>query len=256
MKTSTLFIILLLLASSAAPAQEADVGSNTSGGAAQVEHNPSSMDPWQNYNRHMFGFNMGVDRFFLKPVASAYVKVTPGFFRQGVANVFDNILELPSALNGLLQGKISHAAHDTGRVLINSTLGVAGLMDVAQHMGLANTEDEDFGQTLAVWGVEAGPYVVLPLLGPSTLRDGVALPVDWYTDPKAYIDHVPTRNTVRALSLLDTRAGYLPLEKSITGDKYVFIRDVYLQRRNYLIKDGVVEDSFGTEESGEGDYGY
>ncbi len=213
----------------------------------------ANIDPWQGYNRAMFGFNLKADKYLLKPLAKAYVRLTPGFFRQGVANVFSNILEVPSALNGVLQGKLSHAAHNSGRLLINTTLGVAGLFDVAQHMGLQNGEGEDFGQTLAVWGVKAGPYVVLPILGPSTLRDMVALPVDWYSDPKSYIDHVPTSNTVRATSLLNTRAGYLQLEKSITGDKYVFIRDVYLQRRNYLINDGVVEDSFGSGESGDGD---
>ncbi|MES2823955.1 MAG: VacJ family lipoprotein [Pseudomonadota bacterium] len=213
----------------------------------------TSADPWQRYNRSMFNFNLKVDRYFLKPIAKAYVKLTPGFFRQGVTNVFSNILEVPSAVNGVFQGKFSHAAHNSGRLLINTTLGVAGLFDVAQHMGLQGRDGEDFGQTLAIWGVKQGPYVVLPLLGSSTLRDSVAMPVDWYTDPKAYIDHVPTSNTVRGVSVVSMRAGYLPLEKNITGDKYVFLRDVYLQRRNYLINDGVVEDSFGFEEEG-GDY--
>ncbi|MES2674692.1 MAG: VacJ family lipoprotein [Pseudomonadota bacterium] len=213
----------------------------------------TSADPWQRYNRSMFNFNLKVDRYFLKPIAKAYVRLTPGFFRQGVTNVFSNILEVPSAVNGVFQGKFSHAAHNSGRLLINTTLGVAGLFDVAKHMGLQGRDGEDFGQTLAIWGVKQGPYVVLPLLGSSTLRDSVALPIDWYTDPKAYIDHVPTSNTVRGVSVVSVRAGFLPLEKNITGDKYVFLRDVYLQRRNFLINDGVVEDSFGFEEEG-GDY--
>lgn len=210
-------------------------------------------DPWQSYNRTIFSFNLKADKYFLKPLAKAYVKLTPVFFRQGVANIFSNILEVPSALNSVLQGKLSHATHNSGRLLINTTLGVAGLFDVAQHMGLQNLEGEDFGQTLAVWGVKSGPYIMLPILGPSTLRDTIAWPVDWYSDPIKYIDHVPTSNTVLAVSLLNTRAGYLPLEKSIIGDKYIFIRDVYLQRRNYLINDGVVEDSFGSSDSGDGD---
>jgi phospholipid-binding lipoprotein MlaA len=162
--------------------------------------------------------------------------------------VFSNVLEVPSALNGVLQGNFSGAAHDTGRLLVNTTLGLGGIMDVAQHMGLQAREAEDFGQTLAVWGVKSGPYVVLPLLGPSTLRDTVATPVDWYSDPKTYIDHVPTRNTTRAASVLDTRANLLPLEKNVTGDKYLFIRDAYLQHRDFLIKNGEVEDSFGEDE--------
>ena len=221
----------------------------------QVES--KSIDPWQGYNRSMFAFNTLVDKSLLKPIAIGYVKITPAFFRQGVSNVFANILEVPSAFNGLLQGKFSHAAHDSGRLLINSTLGLAGMLDVAQHMGLQNTDNEDFGQTLAVWGVGSGPYVVLPFLGASTLRDTTALPVEWYTDPKAYIDHVPTSNTTRATSLIDLRASFLPLEKMITGDKYTFIRDVYLQRRNFLINDGVVEDGFGVTDSDDNaEYGY
>jgi phospholipid-binding lipoprotein MlaA len=158
-------------------------------------------------------------------------------------------MEVPSILNGLLQGNIPSAAHDTGRLLVNTTLGIAGLFDVAQHMGLKDSNSEDFGQTLAVWGVKSGPYVVLPFLGPSTLRDTTSLPVDWYTDPKTYIEHVPTRNTVSGVSVLNTRANFLPLEKNVTGDKYTFIRDVYLQHREFMIKNGKVEDSFGTDEN-------
>ena len=208
-----------------------------------------NVDPWQGYNRGMFAFNMKADKYLLKPIAKAYVRLTPGFFRSGVDNALSNVMEVPSAFNGLLQGNISSAAHDTGRLLVNTTLGIAGLFDVAQHMGLKDSNNEDFGQTLAVWGVKPGPYVVLPFLGPSTLRDTTALPVDWYTDPKTYIDHVPTSNTVRAVSVINTRANFLPLEKSITGDKYTFIRDVYLQHREFLIKNGVVEDSFGKDEN-------
>lgn len=211
-------------------------------------------DPWQGYNRAMFGFNTTVDKHLLKPLAKTYVRFTPSFFRQGVSNVFSNIMDVPSALNDVLQGKFSRAAHDSGRVLINSTLGIAGLLDVAQHMGLEGGDGEDFGQTLAVWGVGSGPYVVLPFLGPSTLRDTTATPVDWYSNPTTYIDHIPTKNTIRGVSVLNTRASFLPLEKSVTGDKYVFIRDAYLQRRNYLVNDGQVEDSFGAEETEDGDY--
>jgi phospholipid-binding lipoprotein MlaA len=215
-----------------------------------------NVDPWQGYNRSMFKFNVKVDKFVLKPIAKAYVRLTPSFFRQGVSNVFFNILEVPSALNALLQGKPSAAAQNGGRILVNTTLGLAGMFDVAQHMGLPRKDNEDFGQTLGVWGVEPGRYVVLPFLGPSNIRDAFALPVDWVTDPKTYIQHVRTSNTTRAVSYVDTRAGYLPLEKAATGDKYVFYRDAYLQRRHFLVKDGVVEDSFGADESDEGEYGY
>ncbi len=219
--------------------------------ALAQEPETTNVDPWQGFNRTVFSFNLKADRYFLKPLAKAYVRLTPSFFRQGVTNVFSNVLEVPSALNGVLQGKLATAAHSSGRLLVNTTLGVVGLFDVAQHMGLQGGGGEDFGQTLATWGVGQGPYLMLPFLGPSTLRDTLALPVDWVTDPKAYIDHVPTSNTVRGTSLVNTRAGFLQLEKSITGDKYVFIRDVYLQRRTYLINDGVVEDSFGADEGSE-----
>ena len=207
-----------------------------------------SADPWEGFNRSVFRFNMKADKYLLKPFAKAYVRITPNFFRRGVSNAMSNVLELPSALNGVLQGNLRGAAHDTGRLLVNSTIGLAGLLDVAQYMGLHSRDSEDFGQTLAVWGVKSGPYVVLPILGPSTLRDAFATPVDWYSDPKTYIDHVPTRNTVRTLSVLDTRASLMPLEKSITGDKYVFMRDVYLQHREFVVKNGQVEDSFGEDE--------
>jgi len=223
---------------------------------APVEESVATMtksptDPWEKFNRSMFKFNEGADKYFLKPLAKAYVRLTPGFFRRGVDNALSNIMEIPSALNGVLQGNFRGAAHDTGRLIINSTLGLAGVLDVAQYMNLKHTDDEDFGQTLAVWGVGSGPYVVLPLLGPSNLRDTTAVPVDWYTDPKTYIDDIPTKNTVRTLSVLNTRANLMPLEKGVTGDKYVFFREAYLQHRNFLINNGKVEDSFGADETSE-----
>lgn len=216
----------------------------------------SPVDPWEKFNRSMFNFNEGADKYFLKPLTTVYVHITPQFFRRGVDNVLSNVMEVPSALNGVLQGNFRSAGHDTGRLLVNSTLGLAGILDVAQYMNLKKTDKEDFGQTLAVWGIEQGPYLVLPLLGPSNLRDTAAVPVDWYTDPKAYIEDVPTRNTVRTLSILNTRANLMPLEKSITGDKYVFFREAYLQHRNFVINNGKVEDSFGDEEEEGADSGF
>src|SRR5690606_3168170 len=131
----------------------------------------AEQDPWENFNRKVYAFNNVVDRYFLKPVTKTYRYVTPDFVEKRISNVFSNVLELPSAFNGLLQGKPASAGHDTGRFLINSTLGLAGMFDVAKHMGLDNGEREDFGQTLAVWGFDQGPYLVLPFLGASTLRD-------------------------------------------------------------------------------------
>lgn len=204
-------------------------------------------DPWESFNRAMFTFNDTADKYVLKPVTKGYRKVTPEPMRRGVSNVFGNALELRNVVNGLLQGKPGQAGKNTGRFLINSTLGVAGLFDVAQHMGLEKGDGEDFGQTLAVWGVNDGPYLVLPLLGPRTLRDAAATPVDWASDPVTYIDHTRTAYEVRALDFIDTRSSLMAMEQDIGSDKYTLYRDAYLQRREYLIKDGEVEDTFGSD---------
>jgi phospholipid-binding lipoprotein MlaA len=219
-----------------------------------AEEKIKEVDPWEGFNRAIFKFNDAIDRWCLKPVAKGYRFVTPDLLERGVSNVFSNIGEVPSTLNGVLQGNVKGAAHDTGRFLVNSTLGIAGIFDVAKHMKLPADDKEDFGQTLAVWGVGEGNYLVLPFLGPSTVRDGFAKPVDWYTDPTTYIKHEPTRWQVRGVSIIDLRASLLSLEENITGDKYTFIRDVYLDRRNYLINNGEVEDEFGGDsEEFEGD---
>lgn len=204
-------------------------------------------DPWQSYNRKMFAFNDGIDRYFLKPIATTYTKITPAPIRTGVKNVFRNLGEVPSIANGLLQGEFKAAAYDTTRLIVNTTVGIGGIFDVAGRLDLPATDYEDFGQTLAVWGFRSGPYVVLPILGPSTVRDGLAKPVDWYTDPLTYIDHNQTSYAIKAVNIVNIRAQLLPLEESISGDKYEFIRDAYLQRRAFLISNGEVSDTFGDE---------
>lgn len=221
------------------------------GSFAQDDKDP---DPWQGWNRAMFNFNDRIDRWLVKPLAKGYKAVTPDPLEVGVSNIFSNIGEVPNAINGALQGDFKGAGYDTGRFLVNSTLGLAGLLDVAKHMNLPADTPEDFGQTMAVWGVGSGPYLVLPLLGPGTLRDTLGKPVDWYTDPTTYIDDNRTEFTLKGLYLLDGRAGLLDLEKNITGDRYVFIRDVYLQRRAYLINNGEVVDGFGDEDFDEADF--
>lgn len=226
-------------------------------GSPLVVAQDEQADPWEGYNRAMFSFNDAVDRYTLKPLAKGYVFITPKFVRNGVSNVFSNVGEVPTILNGILQGKPGQAAKDTGRLLVNSTIGLAGIFDVAQHMGLKPNDGEDFGQTLAVWGVKQGPYIVLPFLGPSTLRDTVSVPADWYSDPRTYIDHTRTKNATRVTGLLDMRADLLDLEEHITGDAYIFVRDAYLQRRNFLINNGQVEDDFGMDDDfADDDYGY
>ncbi len=201
-------------------------------------------DPWEGFNRSIFSFNDTAERWVLKPVAKGYTAVTPDPVEQGVSNFFSNLLELRNVLNDVLQWKWGQAGNDFGRFLINSTLGVAGIFDVARHLDLPKSDGEDFGQTLATWGVGSGPYLVLPFLGPSTVRDTVVLPVDWATDPVSYIDHVPTRNSVRALDFIDKSTLLLDVGGLVSGDKYIFYREGYLQNRNYLINDGEVEDSF------------
>lgn len=221
---------------------------------AQAADSNSEQDPWERYNRAIFAFNDVADQYVLKPVAQGYRAITPNPVEQGVNNVFANILEVPKVLNDLLQGKFSQAGKDSGRFLINTTLGVAGLFDVAQHMGMTRSEGEDFGQTLGAWGMPDGPYLVLPILGPRTLRDAAATPVDWVSDPKTYIGHTRTSYEVKVLEQLNTRARLLSLEQDIGSDKYTLFRDIYLQRRDYLVNDGEVEDTFGTGAGGLDDF--
>ncbi len=209
-------------------------------------------DPFEPVNRAVFSFNETADRYVLKPAARGYRAVTPDPVENGIARMFDNLGEIVNVANALLQGKFVQAGNDSGRFLVNSTVGVAGFFDVAQVMGLEKNDGEDFGQTLGVWGLRRGPYLVVPFLGPSTLRDAPARYADSFLNPVRYVDHVPTRNTIIGTSLLSTRARLLEAEKLTRGDKYIFVRDVYLQRRVYLIRDGQVEDTFGSDY---GEYG-
>lgn len=202
-------------------------------------------DRLETLNRTAFVFNETLDNIFLKPAAKTYKASVPDPLEKGILNVFSNLNEITNVLNDLLQGKFAQAGNDTGRFLINTTVGVGGLFDVAQRAGLEKSEGEDFGQTLAVWGVESGPYLMLPLVGPSTLRDAPSKFVDSFANPLGYIDPVSTRNSMRGLDLLAMRADLLALDDVISGDRYLFVRDVYLQRREYLVSDGAIEDDFG-----------
>lgn len=200
-------------------------------------------DPWEGVNRVMFRFNDTVDTYALKPVAKGYDKVTPQVLQDGIGNVFSNLGDVVVLGNDLLQGKIHDAGVDTSRILFNTTFGLLGFFDVATRMGLQRN-DEDFGQTLGAWGLGSGPYVVLPLLGPSSVRDTVGRVPDSFLQPYPHIDHVPTRNLTRAVSTVDTRASLLSAERMITGDKYIFVRNAYLQNREFRTQDGEVEDDF------------
>ncbi|PZP26034.1 MULTISPECIES: MlaA family lipoprotein [Pseudomonas] len=200
-------------------------------------------DPWESFNRGIFRFNDTLDTYALKPLAQGYQAVTPQFLEDGIHNVFGNIGDVTNLVNNLLQGKVHDAGVDTSRLIFNTTFGLLGFFDVAKHMGLQKS-DEDFGQTLGAWGVGSGPYVVLPLFGPSTLRDAPARIPDSFLNVYPYIDHVPTRNVTFAVDTIDTRASLLDAEKMISGDKYVFLRNAYLQNREFRVKDGDVEDDF------------
>ncbi|PCJ37599.1 MAG: hypothetical protein COA75_02425 [Cellvibrionales bacterium] len=205
-------------------------------------------DPFEGYNRAMFSFNDTADRWVLKPVAKGYRFVTPDFLERGVSRMFSNLGEVLNIVNDVLQGKAGQAGNDTGRLLINSTFGIAGFFDVARHAGLEKSDGEDFGQTFGTWGAGEGAYIVLPLLGPSTMRDAPGLLLDSVFNPIGEIDHVPTRNQIYGVQVVSERADLLEAEKLIKGDRYSFIRDVYLQRREFLINDGEVEDDFGDDD--------
>ncbi|HMX15221.1 MAG TPA: VacJ family lipoprotein [Rhodocyclaceae bacterium] len=207
-------------------------------GGCATSGNPK--DPIEGFNRAMFAFNEGVDTVVIKPVSTAYDYVLPAPIKTGVSNFFANIGDVFIAVNNLLQGKVPEAASDAGRFVVNSTIGLLGVIDVASDMGLEK-HNEDFGQTFGRWGVGSGAYVVVPFFGPRTVRDTVGLILDVKTDPVGYVDHIPTRNTLYALRVVSDRAALLPADKVIEEaalDKYSYIRDGYLQRRRNLIHDG------------------
>ncbi|BFM48524.1 VacJ family lipoprotein [Marinomonas sp. THO17] len=200
-------------------------------------------DPWEGFNRAMFSFNDAVDGAVLKPLAKGYKAVTPNPVQKGVSNFFSNLGEIGNIANNLLQGKWDQTASSTWRFIINSTAGWFGIFDVASEMGLKKY-DEDFGQTLAYWGVSSGPYLVLPFFGPSTVRDGAGLAVDLtYDDGVSLLDVNSDEETgLFAIDIVKTRAGLLSAESLIIGDRYSFIRDIYLQNREFEIYDGQVPE--------------
>jgi phospholipid-binding lipoprotein MlaA len=208
------------------------------GGCATTAANPG--DPLEPLNRAIFGFNENVDKAVLKPVAQGYRTVVPQTVRTGVTNFFSNLEDLWISANNLMQGKVEFALGDFLRFTFNSSFGLLGVMDVASEMGLEK-HNEDFGQTLGRWGVGSGAYLVLPLLGPSTVRDGAARVVDWQGDIVGNLSNVPTRNSLYATRVVSDRANLFDatgiLEEAAL-DKYTFVRDSWLQRRRNLVYDG------------------
>jgi phospholipid-binding lipoprotein MlaA len=202
---------------------------------------PSPNDPWEPFNRSVFEFNEGLDKYLLKPVVAVYRFVLPEFVREGVYNFFSNYSDIYTALYNLLQGKPDYAFNDLMRVVVNTTMGLGGLIDLATPGGLEKHK-EDWGQTLGVWGVPAGPYVVLPFFGPSNVRDTFGTAADLESDYLfRLLPDVALRNSITGLRVVNARNTYYEAGDLLDGaaiDKYSFMRDAYIQRRAYQINEG------------------
>ena len=222
MRTSKLFIIILLIF-------------QITGCATH-----QNKDPLENFNRAVYKFNDVADNAIIKPVSKGYRNVAPKFVVRGINNFFNNIRDVITIINELLQGKVEYAANDTGRVLVNSTIGLLGFIDVHSMSG-GERRKEDFGQTLGYWGVGQGAYLVLPFIGPSTTRDAVGFVTDTLAfDPISYINNVRGRNQVRIMQFIDARTELLNASSIIDEaslDPYAFQRDAYLQYREALVND-------------------
>jgi len=206
---------------------------------AGCAHN-SPRDPLEPVNRVVYTFNDGLDTMVMKPIATGYRAILPGFARTGIGNFFSNLEDIAIVINGVLQLKFPQAFSDAGRFLINSTVGVLGLFDVGTHFGLEK-HNEDFGQTLGYWGIGSGPYLVVPIFGPSSFRDAVGRWADSFSDVVWQVDHVRSRNQLAATRAIHDRARLLESEKVLDAaaiDRYTFIREAYLQRRRNLVYDG------------------
>jgi phospholipid-binding lipoprotein MlaA len=226
---SVMAMLVVLISSASVPARAAGTVS----------------DPWESLNRKTFAFNEFLDRNFLKPAAKGYQAITPEPVDTSVTNFFSNLREVPSFVNHLAQARPKDAAADAGRFILNTTVGVLGLFDVASKVGIEQ-KNADFGLTLGRWGIGSGPYLVLPFLGPSTVRDAAGQTLDVFSYPVVYLE-APAEIPVRALEIIDGRADLLETEKLITGDRYTFLRNLYVQRRQFLLGGKVAEPSFDDE---------
>lgn len=197
-------------------------------------------DPLEAGNRVMYAINDPLDKYFAKPIAQFYVDYVPGVVRSGVSNYFNNIDDFFSAINGLLQGKLDKAGNDMGRVMLNTGFGLLGLIDIASEAGIPRG-NEDFGQTFGYWGIPQGPYLFIPLWGPSTVRDGTGSIMRYWYTPTQLIADVAVRNVIYGLGAIDARAQALDatsLIEQASIDPYTFVRRAYLQRREYQVYDG------------------
>lgn len=214
-------------------------------------------DPWESYNRSMTKFNDAVDEAVMKPVATVYKEVLPSPVRTGVGNFFGNLSDVWSFVNNVLQGKVEGSLHSFWRVVVNTSIGIGGIFDPATEMNLERHR-EDFGQTMGRWGVPSGPYVVLPIIGSSTLRDTVVIPVDFYGQPVGHTDNIRLRNSLTALGAVDVRARLLNVGDMLDAaalDAYTFKREAFLQKRRNDVYDGNPpqdEERYDLEEDGTG----
>ena len=250
---------MLLLAFGQAQAQELTqiAGQRASAGFAEpapltTNSSKHKRDPYENWNRRVFAFNENLDRWLLKPIAQSYRMIMPEFVDRGVTNVFSNLGEVSSFTNSVLQLKLESAVVAAGRFTFNTVFGLAGVFDVATAWDLPE-RPEDFGQTLGYWGSGAGTYLMLPVLGPSNPRDFAGFGVDSFLLPSTR-DAIesPYSGYARGVQIVDIRADLIPAEKLISGDRYVFVRNAYMQRRDFLISDGKAQrDPFAADDSDE-----
>ena len=207
----------------------------------------SEADPWEPLNRQIHGFNTGFDKVTFKPLAKGYAKIIPKFIRTGIRNFSSNLRTPLNAINSFLQGKPEYGISETGRFVANSTLGILGIFYVATKMG-AEKHNEDFGQTFAAWGIPDGPFVVVPLLGPRTLRDALTIPLNIYVDPLIWYENSAVRDKLYLIRAIDLREKLFAAESLLKGsqDRYLSTREAYLQNRLFLIYDGdpPTDDSF------------
>lgn len=203
----------------------------------------SDIDPWEPLNRNIFAFNETLDKYVLLPTAKGYRFVMPDPAEQGVSNFIANVYEFNSVVNSLLQGRPENALKSGARFLVNTTVGLVGLLDVASPMGIERSP-ADFDQTLYTWGIESGPFLMLPVFGPHTVRSSAGYFVDTYTSIPAFLDDQEWAYLFWTVEAIDIRANLIKADDLVTGDRYIFIRNAYLQRREYFLTGGKVQDTF------------
>lgn len=235
------------------------VAVNANGAQPVVEEEPVplweqsaayELDPWEPFNRKIFALNESIDKHALRPLARGYRFVTPDPIEIGVTNFIRNIYEFNTIFNSVLQGRVENTLHSMGRFLINTTIGLGGFLDVAARMGVDH-RPADFGQTLSVWGLDTGPYLVVPVVGPRTVRSGTGLLVDSYFTLPSLSDERAFNWGFLGLETIDIRARLLRADELVSGDRYIFLRQAYFNRREAFLNNGEVDDSFSDFEDGE-----